>query len=168
MPLPSHILKTFSDAKILVTGGTGLIGRQVVDILTAANARVANRSLTGSRSTTRRACVGDLTSFEFCRARCEMLTVSSTSPVFRHGPDVFDKDGQHSSRRFMLNANVLEAARLSGVKKLVYTSSIGAYEDRACCRERIPHREHAHGLLQAGAKADGGLADPWHIGYISD
>jgi GDP-L-fucose synthase len=36
----------------------------------------------------------------------------------------------------MVNTNILEAARLSGVEGLVYTSSIGAYEDKEILREK--------------------------------
>ena len=35
----------------------------------------------------------------------------------------------------MMNTNFLEASRLNGIKKLVYTSSIGAYSSREIFRE---------------------------------
>ena len=35
----------------------------------------------------------------------------------------------------MINTNLLEAARLNGIKKLLYTSTIGAYEDKGILKE---------------------------------
>ena len=43
--IEDKILKSFSASNVLVTGGTGLIGRQVVDILVEAGAKVRKVSL---------------------------------------------------------------------------------------------------------------------------
>ncbi|MBI2288071.1 MAG: NAD-dependent epimerase/dehydratase family protein [Chloroflexi bacterium] len=62
------VLQSFYGKSVLVTGGTGLIGRQVVDILDATGARVRIVSLDKIKVSDRAEHIlGDLTSFEFCR-----------------------------------------------------------------------------------------------------
>ena len=66
--IKDEVLKSFSGKKALVTGGTGLIGRQVVDILCDAGAKVKIVSLDKIKVNDKAEHIyGDLRSFEFCR-----------------------------------------------------------------------------------------------------
>lgn len=114
---------------VLVTGGSGLIGRQVVKKLAERGDFVKTVSLDdivvdGSSEHV----VGDLTSFDFCAdlirnvdVVCHLAGIKGSLEVTKSRPASF------LVPMLQFNTNVLEAARRSGVKRLVYTSSIGAY-----------------------------------------
>jgi GDP-L-fucose synthase len=124
-----EVLGAFAGRAILVTGGTGLIGRQVVDLLCAAGASVRVVSLDRIATDPRVEYIhGDLTEFSLCRdvmrdveMVCHLAGVKGSADVSR------TQLASHFVPTLMFNTNVLEAARRAGIKKLVYTSSIGAY-----------------------------------------
>jgi len=135
--IETEVLNSFKGKNILVTGGTGLIGRQVVAILCDAGARVTTVSLDDIRVHEQAEYIfGDLTSFDFCK-------------YITHGRDfVFHVAGVKGSidvtkakpasffvPLLMMNTNMLEACRLNEVKKVVYTSSIGAYASAEVFKE---------------------------------
>ena len=124
-----EILKSFGGKNVLVTGGTGLIGRQVVDILCAAGANVRIVSL--DRVTVHDKAehvIGDLTDFGLCKQVAQDMDFVFHIAGIKGGAHVSaTKLASHFVPTIMFNTNVLEAARLNKVQKLVYTSSIGAY-----------------------------------------
>jgi GDP-L-fucose synthase len=127
--ISTETLRAFDGRTVLVTGGTGLIGRQIVDLLCGAGARVRVVSLDHITLDRRAAYIyGDLTEFSFCREVmrgvdmvCHLAGVKGSMDVSR------TQLASHFVPTLMFNTNVLEAARRAGVTKLVYTSSIGAY-----------------------------------------
>jgi len=120
---------TSGPLRALVTGGSGLIGRQVVKRLAERGYVVKTVSLDdiiveGSTEHI----VGDLTDFDFCRdvirevdAVFHLAGIKGSLEVTKSRPASF------LVPMLQFNTNVLEAARRSGVTSLVYTSSIGAY-----------------------------------------
>ena len=122
-------LEYFSGKYCLVTGGTGLIGRAVVDKLVEVGARVKSVSLDRLiLNPSAEHVFGDLTDIQFCREQTRgvdcvfhLAGIKGSIEVTRSKPASF------LVPLLMFNTNVLEAARVNGVKKLVYTSSIGAY-----------------------------------------
>jgi GDP-L-fucose synthase len=127
--IKEEVLKSFRNKKVLVTGGTGLIGRQVVDILMSSAASVKIVSLDKITIHDKaQHILGDLTNFEFCK------TVTRDIDFVFHLAGIKGSIEVTKSRPasffvplLMFNTNVLEACRLNKVKKVVYTSSIGAY-----------------------------------------
>ncbi len=127
--ISNKILNTFNGKNILVTGGTGLIGRQVVDILVKAGGQITIVSLDKlDVNKNAKHLFGDLTDFEFCKKITKnkdfvfhLAGIKGSIEVTKSKPASFFVP------LLMMNTNVLEASRLNGVKKLVYTSSIGAY-----------------------------------------
>jgi GDP-L-fucose synthase len=123
------ILKEFSGKNVLVTGGTGLIGRQVVDLLCKAGANVRIVSLDSLQVHAKAEhIIGDLTNFELCRQItkdidfvCHLAGIKASAGVSG------TKLASHFVPTMMFNTNVMEAARQNRVQKLVYVSSIGAY-----------------------------------------
>ena len=66
--IQEKVLEYFSGRNVLVTGGTGLIGRQVVDMLCSAGAHVKIVSLDRIKvHDNAEHVVGDLTNFDFCK-----------------------------------------------------------------------------------------------------
>ena len=127
--ISDKILENFHNKNILITGGTGLIGRQVVSILCQVSPNVRVVSLDDIILDERAEYINaDLTDFNTCKE----LTLD-TDYVF-HLAGIKGSIEVTKSRPasffvplLMFNTNILEAARLNKVKKLVYTSSIGAY-----------------------------------------
>jgi len=127
--IKEEILKSFRGTHILVTGGTGLIGRQVVDILSSADAHVKIVSL-DEVTVNRKAehILGDITSFEFCQKITRDVDFVFHLAGIKGSADVSNRMlASHFVPTIMMNTNILEACRLNKVRKVVYTSSIGAY-----------------------------------------
>lgn len=113
----------------LVTGGTGLIGRQVVAQLKKGGFHVTTVSLDslkveGSDSHVE----GDLTDFDVC------MEVTKGKDYVYHLAGIkgslevtLARPASFLVPMLRFNTNVLEASRRNGVNRLVYTSSIGAY-----------------------------------------
>lgn len=123
-------LKIFKGKNVLVTGGTGLIGRQVVDILINAGANVKIVSLDKINVNEKAEHVfGDLCSFEFCKEVTNDMDYVFHMAGIKGSIDVTKaKPASFFVPLLMMNTNMLEASRLNKVEKGVYTSSIGAYE----------------------------------------
>jgi GDP-L-fucose synthase len=125
----STLRPKFENKKVLVTGGTGLIGREVSQILLELGATVKVVSLDYVNLDNRiEAVFGDLTNLDFCLEHTKNIDyvfhlagVKGSIEVTKSRPASFFVP------LLMFNTNVLEASRRNGVKKLVYTSSIGAY-----------------------------------------
>lgn len=135
--LANEILESFNNKKILVTGGSGLIGRPLVDILEKAGANVMVASLDNLRLNSAVTYVkADLREFSTCRSLVEnkdyvfhLAGIKGSIEVTKSKPASFFVP------YLQFNTNVLEAARLAGVQKLVYTSSIGAYSSAEIFKE---------------------------------
>ena len=120
---------SFKDKKVLVTGGTGLIGREVSRVLLELGAQVRVVSLDKVKLDPNIDLVyGDLTNLDFCMDQTKgidcvfhLAGVKGSIEVTKAKPASFFVP------LLMFNTNVLEAARRNNVEKLVYTSSIGAY-----------------------------------------
>ena len=135
--IEESVLSSFKGKSALVTGGTGLIGRQVVDILCEAGAKVKIASLDRIKVSERAEHVfGDLTSFEFCRDIAKDIDFVFHLAGIKGSIEVTKtKPASFFVPLLMFNTNVLEACRINKVKRVVYTSSIGAYASAEVFRE---------------------------------
>jgi len=135
--IEEKVLKIFVGRNIIVTGGTGLIGRQVVDILCNAGAKVKIVSLDKIKvSKQAEHVLGDLTSFEFCKdITKDMDFVFHVAGIKGSIVVTKTKPASFFVPLLMMNTNILEACRINKVKKVVYTSSIGAYSSAEVFKE---------------------------------
>ncbi|MDO9530351.1 MAG: NAD-dependent epimerase/dehydratase family protein [Syntrophales bacterium] len=135
--IKDNVLRSFSGKSALVTGGTGLIGREVVKLLCAAGAYVKIVSLDHVNVDSRAEHVlGDLTDFNLCKDLTKdtdfvfhLAGIKGSIEVTKSKPASFFVP------LLMFNTNVLEASRLNKVQKIVYTSSIGAYPSAEVFKE---------------------------------
>ena len=112
-----------------MTGGTGLIGRQVVNQLKVLGLEVTTVSLDSlSVPGADHHVEGDLTDFDFCMEITKNVDYVFHLAGIKGSLEVtLARPASFLVPMLRFNTNVLEAARRNGVKKLVYTSSIGAY-----------------------------------------
>jgi GDP-L-fucose synthase len=120
---------SFRGAKVVVTGGTGMIGRQIVTQLCDMGAKVTTLSLDQLQADPRAPHVyGDLSSPEFCREQTKGADFVVHAAGIKGSVEVTkSRPASFFVPLVLMNTNVLEACRVNGVKKVVYTSSIGAY-----------------------------------------
>lgn len=120
----------FQDKNVLITGGTGMIGRALARKLIKLEAHVTVASLDNpiwdiGGSTFDQV---DLRHFEACVELCEGMDYVFHLAGIKGSPAM---TAAHPASFFtptiMFNTNMLEAARLADVKGYLYTSSIGVY-----------------------------------------
>lgn len=135
--IEKSILKTFRRRNALVTGGTGLIGRQIVRLLCEAGANVRSVSLDKIKVHPAAEHIeGDLTDFAFCRTVTKDMNYVFHVAGIKGSIEVTKtKPASFFVPLLMFNTNVLEASRVNKVQKVVYTSSIGAYPSAEIFRE---------------------------------
>ena len=128
----------FKGKKCLITGGTGLIGRQVVKLLCDVGANVKIVSLDKVNVDSRAEHIfGDLTDFNFCKEITKNINFAFHLAGIKGSIEVTKKNpASFFVPLLQINTNVLEACRLNNVEKVVYTSSIGAYSSAEIFREQ--------------------------------
>lgn len=135
--ISADVAKAFQGRSVVVTGGTGLIGRQIVTMLCDLGAQVTTLSLDHLRTDVRaRHVYGDLADFDFCKAQTRGADFVVHAAGIKGSVEV---TRSHPASFFVpllaMNTNVLEACRLNRVGRIVYTSSIGAYAPGEIFRE---------------------------------
>lgn len=130
-------LNSFKSASALVTGGTGMIGRQLVNILCDAGANVRIISLDKVKVDERAEHVyGDLTDSNLCKNLARGMDYVFHVAGIKGSVEVTkSKPASFFVPLLMMNTNMLEACRVNKVKKVVYTSSIGAYPSAEVFKE---------------------------------
>ena len=127
--IKDEVLKSFSGKNCLVTGGTGMIGREIAILLANAGAHVRVVSL--DKVIIHKSIehvYGDLTDFDFCKEQTrDMDCVFHVAGIKGSIKVTVENPASFFVPLLMFNTNVLEASRLNKVSRLVYTSSIGAY-----------------------------------------
>lgn len=119
----------FKGKNILVTGGTGMIGRQLVKKLCDFESNVLSASMDDLNLDDRAKYIkSDLTKIENC------LKVTKDKDIVFHVAGIKgsievtkSKPASFMVPMLMFNTNILEASRINKVENLVFTSSIGAY-----------------------------------------
>ena len=127
--IDNEVSTDFVEKRVVVTGGTGMIGRQVVKKLCNMGADVICVSLDEIKTDDRAEKVfADLTNLSICHDLtknadyvCHLAGIKGSVAVTKSMPASFFVP------LLMMNTNMLEACRLNKVHKVVYTSSIGAY-----------------------------------------
>ena len=120
----------YSGKQVLVTGGTGLIGRPLVEMLQAAGAKVRiaaldNPSLAPAGVEFKRV---DLREFSQCMAVAEGCEIVFQLAGVKGSPAMTaTRPASFFVPTITFNTNMMEAARRQGVQRYLFTSSIGVY-----------------------------------------
>lgn len=120
----------FKDKKVLVAGGTGLIGIPLVEMLLAQGARVRISSLddpsrANPKAEFKRA---DLTLLENCLDVCEDMDYVFNLLCVKGSPAVTTtKPASFFTPMILFNTNLMEAARRSRAEGFLFASSIAVY-----------------------------------------
>jgi GDP-L-fucose synthase len=120
----------YANKRVLVTGGTGLIGRQLVALLLQAGARVRVASLDEkSRCPAGAEFIrGNLMQMDFCRKIARGMDYVFHLAGVKGSPAMTSKKpASFFVPIISFNTNMIEAARQAGVERYLYTSSVGVY-----------------------------------------
>jgi GDP-L-fucose synthase len=120
----------FKDRYVLVTGGTGLIGQPLVEMLIKLGAKVRIASLDDPSRSHPEAEFRqvNLLSMENCLEVCQGIDYVFHLAGIKGSPAMArTKPASFFVPIILFNTNMLEAARRRGVKRYLYTSTIGVY-----------------------------------------
>lgn len=120
----------FQGKKVLVTGGTGMIGRQLVELLIDRGAKVRIASMdTPSRAHPQSEFLRlDLTNLENCQKACDGMEYIFNLVGIKGSPKVATtRPASFFVPTVMCNTNISEAARRAQPLWYLYTSSVGVY-----------------------------------------
>jgi GDP-L-fucose synthase len=120
----------FRNKNVLVTGGTGMIGRALVNKLKKyeCNITVADLSPTGSNSSDVKYICADLRYFSTCEDICKNQDFIFNVVGVKGSPQACaTQPADFMVPMLQFNTNMMEAARKSGAEWYLYTSSVGVY-----------------------------------------
>jgi GDP-L-fucose synthase len=123
-------MSTYKGKKILVTGGTGLIGRPVVEMLLeqGANVRVVSLDNPPKPIDGTEFIRGDLRNFDTCLEICNGMDYVFNVAGIKGSPAMStQRPASFFVNMLRMNINMMEAARQNSVERYLYTSSIGVY-----------------------------------------
>lgn len=115
--------------RVLVTGGTGLVGRKVVALLAQSGTDVTSVSLEGGKPEGATKHISqDLRRFDKClELTAGVDTVFHIAGMKTNPAITAERPASFYAPLLQVNTNVLEACRINRVSHVVFTSSIGAY-----------------------------------------
>jgi len=118
----------FKNKKVLVAGGFGLIGRQLIDILLKRGATVSVADLKSVATSDVEHFQLDLTNYENCLTVCEGVDYAFNLLCAKGSPQAMkERPASHFDPMLLFNTNLMRAARECGVKKYLYSSTLGVY-----------------------------------------
>ena len=128
----------FRNQRVLVTGGTGLIGRFLVESLIEQGARVRVASLDAASRAHPEAefMRADLTEPENCRRACQGMDYVFHLAGVKGSPAMTAKQpASFFVPTLSFNTHMMEAARRADVKGYLFTSTVGVYAPAECLHE---------------------------------
>ena len=127
----------FKNKKVLITGGSGMIGRQLVKLLQneSANVYVAdlNQPIHMSNIHFKNA---DLTDYKSCLEACKGMDYVFNLVGIKCSPKVIqERPADIMTPMLQFNTNMMSAAMKSDVKWYLYTSTVGVYGEAEIFKE---------------------------------
>jgi GDP-L-fucose synthase len=128
----------FKNKKVLVTGGTGMIGRQLVSLLVERGANVYIVSLDQPHHLPDgvKFIKANLVHFDNCLDACDGMDYVFNLVGVKGSPKMCkEQPADFMVPMLQFNTNMMEAARQCGVKWYLYTSSVGVYHPAQIFKE---------------------------------
>jgi GDP-L-fucose synthase len=128
----------FKNKKVLVTGGTGMIGRPLVSLLVERGAKVYIVSLDEPHDLADSVefVKADLTHFDNCLEACDGMDYVFNLVGVKGSPKMCkEQPADFMVPMIQFNTNMMEAARRKNVKWYLYTSSVGVYHPAEIFKE---------------------------------
>jgi GDP-L-fucose synthase len=128
----------FENKTVLVTGGAGMIGRQLVDLLLERKAivHIADIKQPSGMPTDVIFHKVDLRSYDSCLQVCENIDFVFNLVGIKCSPRVcIEEPASIMGPMLQFNTNMLEAAMKQNVEWYLYTSTVGVYEPAEVLRE---------------------------------
>lgn len=128
----------FTGRNILVTGGTGMLGMALIELLLQRHANLRVASLDDPRHLPEEVefIRLDLTKWDSCQMACEGMDYVFHLAGIKGGVGIgLSKAANFLEVNCLMNINMLKAARQCQVKRYLFTSSIGVYPDAELFRE---------------------------------
>jgi GDP-L-fucose synthase len=120
----------YKDKKVLVTGGTGLIGRPLVEMLIEQGAIVRIASLDDPSRAHPRAEFKqiNLMKFDNCLEACRGMDIVFHLAGIKGSPKMTkEKPASFFVPTILFNTNMMEAAKQCGAERYLFTSTVGVY-----------------------------------------
>jgi GDP-L-fucose synthase len=120
----------FKDKKVLVTGGAGMIGRQLVNLLLEKGAKITVADLNEPTDFPQEVkfVKANLLYFDQCQSICEGQDYVFNLVGIKCSPKVtMEQPADIMGPMMQFNTNMLEAAMKANVKWYLYTSTVGVY-----------------------------------------
>lgn len=121
----------FKDKKVLITGGSGMIGRSLVALLQKKGAIITVADLTEPQDKINGDITfvkADLRYFDQCENLCKNKDYVFNLVGIKGSPKMcMEQPADFMVPMLQFNTNMMEAARKSNVKWYLYTSSVGVY-----------------------------------------
>lgn len=132
--------KDLSDTSFLITGGSGFIGSNIVEYLLkygAKKVRVVDNLLTSSYDNLKKFesnerfefLKGDMRTFEVCVEAVKGMDVVTHQAALGSVPRSIDTPHLTNDHNVSGFVNLIQAAKLEGIKRIVYASSSSVYGD---------------------------------------
>lgn len=128
----------FNGKNVLVTGGTGLIGRPLIELLVEAGANLTVASLdpTGDLPEDVLFKRTDLREFSACLAVCKNQEIVFQLAGVKGSPAMTcQRPASFFVPTMQFSINMMEAARQRGVERFLFTSSVGVYSPSELFKE---------------------------------
>ena len=126
--------------KILVTGGTGMVGMALINLLSETGANIRVVSIDNVNLFQKEKNIEfkklDLRNYENCIKACENINIVFHVAGIKGSPAVaLNKPASFYVPTILFNTNLIEAAIKSKVDHILYTSSIGVYSPSSIFNE---------------------------------
>lgn len=123
-------MNIYKDKKILVTGGTGLIGRPLVEMLLGkgADVRIVSLDDPGRANPDAEFLRLNLLDLNNCLTACQGMDYVFHLAGIKGSPKMcMQKPASFFAPTILFNTNMMEAAKQCNVERYLYTSTIGVY-----------------------------------------